>query len=423
MSVRTRLNSVSARLLLGLALPLMLDAAVLAALLLMLYLGQAEGARAGWRSAAIIGGAFGLTALLTLLLALQTGRGIARPLRQLIDAGRALMAGRYRSVAPRGPTEVEQLIVHFNHLALTLAQRVDSLQVQEERYRTYIGAVAHLLWTADASGAAADDLPGWRAFTGQSAEAVRGLGWLDAVHAEDREAVERAWRAAVAAQGLFEAEFRLRGADGSYRCFACRGVPVPTPEGAVREWIGTCTDVTERRQDAELRRAKEAAEAASRAKSEFLTRMSHELRTPLNAVIGMSRMLETQRFGPLTDKQAEYVQDITLAGEHLLALINDILDLAKVQAGKMDVQAEAMPLSAAVAGVLSTLGPLAESKGVALRFEPPPDGALHTDPTRFRQVLYNLLSNAVKYTPGPGKVTVCCQWLERAERGAAPACT
>src|SRR5262249_5962016 len=222
-----------------------------------------------------------------------------------------------------------------------------------------------------------------------------------------------AWAAAVAAPGVFEDEFRLRDHAGQYRVFGSRGVPVFGPDGAVREWVGTCTDQTERLHQEELRRAKEAAEATSRAKSEFLTRMSHELRTPLNAVIGMSKMLATQRFGPLTAKQGDYVKDITQAGEHLLALINDILDLSKVEAGKMEVRPESVPLPDAVEALLKTLRPLAEAKGVALGHEAAAPGALRTDPARFRQVLYNLLSNAIKFTPVGGSVTVVSEWVDR----------
>jgi PAS domain S-box-containing protein len=364
--------------------------------------------------------AAGLLALaLALLLSLAVARSVTRPVGRLREAAGLLPAGRFRTIAPEGPDEVAELIVHFNHMALTLSERTSRLEQEQERYQGYIGAVAHILWTAAADGSAGD-LPSWRRFTGQSEEAVRGLGWLDAVHPEDRPAAERGWVEAVARRTPFEAEFRLRAASGGYRHFACRGVPIVNGDHSVREWVGTCTDVTERKQEEGLRRAKESAEAASRAKSEFLARMSHELRTPLNAVIGMSRLLATGRFGALNAKQSEYLDDISRAGEHLLALVNDVLDLTQVEAGRLDVQAGSFGLSETAEHLLAALRPLAEAHGVGLGTEPAAgDGRLHTDPIRFRQILYNLLSNAVKFTPSGGRAVVSWEWVERPERAAA----
>jgi signal transduction histidine kinase len=171
---------------------------------------------------------------------------------------------------------------------------------------------------------------------------------------------------------------------------------------------------------ARLRQEKEAAEAATRAKSEFLAKMSHELRTPLNAIIGMSRMLTTQRFGPLTAKQADYLDDVLGAGEHLLALINDILDLSKIESGRMEFRPEGLSVRAAVTAVLSTLRPLAAPKKLPLLLQPcEPDAEIAADPARFKQVLYNLLSNAIKFTPR-GSVTIRCQWVDGAEDGSGP---
>jgi PAS domain S-box-containing protein len=370
------------------------------------------------QSLPIIGGTTALALVFTVALSLTAARSVTRPVARLREAADQLMAGRYQSVAPEGPTELAELVVLFNHMALTLSRRADVLERQEERYRTYIGALAHILWTADAAGLVTGDLPSLRAFTGQSEDEVRGLGWLDGVHPTERDGARSAWRQAVKHRAVFDTEFRLRSAQGEYRHFHCLGVPIVKPDGSVREWIGTCTDITEAKQRAALEQARDAAEAASRAKSEFLTRMSHELRTPLNAVIGMSRMLQTQVFGPLTTKQADYVADITRAGEHLLALINDILDLSRVEAGKMDVQADHFSMQSAVENLASTLRPLAASKGLVLELHvPTEDGALLTDPARFRQVLYNLLSNAIKFTPA-GQVSVTWEWVTGAQLGA-----
>jgi signal transduction histidine kinase len=113
------------------------------------------------------------------------------------------------------------------------------------------------------------------------------------------------------------------------------------------------------------------------------------------------------------------LRDITQAGTHLLALINDILDLAKVEAGRLEMQPEAFSLNQAIAALLSTLRPLAEAKGLSLQVEPPGDGLMTTDSARLRQVLYNLLSNAIKFTPAGGRVTVRWEWLPEVDLEAA----
>ncbi|HYT92482.1 MAG TPA: ATP-binding protein, partial [Gemmataceae bacterium] len=129
--------------------------------------------------------------------------------------------------------------------------------------------------------------------------------------------------------------------------------------------------------------------------------------------IGMSRMLSTEHFGQLNAKQADYLHDITAAGEHLLTLINDILDLSKVEAGRMELAPEPVSIAAALETVLATVRPLAEAKGLRLTSEElQPDSVLSADPARFRQILLNLLSNAVKFTPAGGRVTVRCFWTE-----------
>src|SRR5262245_56695358 len=156
---------------------------------------QAEHATA--QAVPVITTAAVVALLLTVLLSLTGARSVTRPVRKLREGAGLLVSGRFRSVPPEGPTEIAELIVLFNHMALTLTERTSLLAREEERYRTYIGAVSHILWTTNAQGEVAGDLPSWRAYTGQSEDEVRGLGWLAAAHPEDRLRIEGAWRQAV----------------------------------------------------------------------------------------------------------------------------------------------------------------------------------------------------------------------------------
>ncbi|HET7729581.1 MAG TPA: ATP-binding protein, partial [Usitatibacter sp.] len=147
--------------------------------------------------------------------------------------------------------------------------------------------------------------------------------------------------------------------------------------------------------------------AANRHKSEFLTNMSHELRTPLNAVIGFSEVLEQGMVGALSERQAEFVRDIRESGRHLLALINDILDLAKVESGRMELDLSEYDLPASLLSALSLVRERAARHGLTLGLEVADGvGAIVADERKIRQVVLNLLSNAVKFTPDGGRVTV-----------------
>ncbi len=155
-------------------------------------------------------------------------------------------------------------------------------------------------------------------------------------------------------------------------------------------------------------------EAASRHKSEFLANMSHELRTPLNAINGFSEVLLERYFGELNDKQEEYQRDILSSGQHLLSLINDILDLSKIEAGRMELEVGQFSLREALGNGLTMLRERASRHGIALSLEMDPDlDLIEADERKVKQVLFNLLSNAVKFTPDGGRVEV------RAERGAS----
>ena len=163
---------------------------------------------------------------------------------------------------------------------------------------------------------------------------------------------------------------------------------------------------------------KKEAEAANRAKTEFLANMSHELRTPLNAIIGFSEIMRDGMFGPLNAKYAEYAAAIAESGKHLMAIIGDILDLARAEANRLVLVEEEIEIARAVAFSIGTIEEMARSAGVDCRAEIPPDlPKLFGDAAKLRQILINLLSNAVKFTPSGGGVRVSVE--QEPENGLA----
>ncbi|MFN2976582.1 response regulator [Terriglobus aquaticus] len=277
----------------------------------------------------------------------------------------------------------------------------------ESRFRTLVESSAAIIWTTTPDGRLREGQGSWQRFTGQPVEEYRGTGWLNAVHPDDRPEALQAWRAAVETKTDFDTEYRLRRSDGQWRSMHVCGVPVLDENGEIREWVGTNTDITERNQaQEELRMAKEAAESANRAKSQFLANMSHELRTPLSAVIGYSELLEEEMEDSGGTANLDDVRKIQSNARHLLALINDVLDLSKIEADRMTVYPEDFNAYEILGSVRDTMSGLVEQKANRLLLDAPADlGVMHTDLVKLRQCLFNLIGNAAKFTEN-GTITL-----------------
>lgn len=410
----------------------------------------------------------------------------------------------------------------------------EALKVSEERYRSLVLASTTVVWVTDAEGKSLPGQPSWRALTGQDDDESIGFGWLDAVHPEDRGRVQKTWAAAVEREVNYQTQMRIRTASGEYRDFTIRAVPVRATNGKVREWVGTCTDITKEKRAVadvvkwktryesaawasgqvlfewslldnsvtyrgdveailgysqaellgglaraaelfhpedraavqaelqrirhhkkpfelvyrlsqkdgtcrvmcakgmasagdngattsmigfisditqrenllrELSRAKEAAEAAGRAKDDFLAALSHELRTPLNPVLMLSSELERSPEvpTPLRKDFAMIRKNVELEAR----IIDDLLDLTRVIRGKLQLDIQTVDVHSLVHHALEFVREELAAKQLVLTLELfAPRFQVRGDPIRLQQVFWNVLKNAVKFTPSGGSIRI-----------------
>jgi PAS domain S-box-containing protein len=441
-------------------------------------------------------------------------------------------------------SELEQQTEEAQALAEELEQTVEELRGNEAQFRALADSIPNLAWMADASGSILWYNQRWYDYTGTNWEQMHGWGWRVVQDPAALPRVEERYRAAIASGEPWEDTFPLRGADGRFRWFLSRALPIRDDQGRIVRWFGTNTDITEQRQGEEERQrlvamlenspdfigiatadgkpvylnpsgrelvglasadealrtplddffdpadlahlhgvilpkqmkeghwqgefrvrhfgtgelipveyngfvirhpdtgatlgvanvnrdlrarkraeaerqsllesaqaARAEAEAANRAKSQFLATMSHEIRTPINAIIGYVELIEVGIAGPLSPGQQEYLERVKASSRHLLGLVNDVLDLSKLDAGGMTAVAERASLASAAAEAVALVAPQAEARGIQLaRAEGCDADALYVgDPDRVRQILVNLLSNAVKFTEPGGSIAVRCR--------------
>ncbi|MED5620165.1 PAS domain-containing protein [Ideonella sp. BN130291] len=338
-----------------------------------------------------------------------------------IKTGDDLLQVEYRTVWPDGTvrwlvnrSDVDRVSQGRYVFGVTLdvtEQRatIDALREASERSALIARSIGMGTWEVD--------LRDGKAYWNEQMFALRGLRpgpeplpaaeRLALTHPDDRHLVINALDEALASNRPATYEFRVRQPDGSYRWLASRSTTVMDEQGRPLRRIGVNWDITDSKNAEAARHEKTLALRESEAKSQFLARMSHELRTPLNAVLGFTQLLlaEAERVDPIVLRLR--LGHIRSAGQHLLSLINDVLELSSLDSGELRMALEPVPLAQLVASTLPLVERMAHEYGVRLHCEPLPGHAL-ADTMRLRQVLLNLLSNGIKYNRPGGHVSVAC---------------
>jgi PAS domain S-box-containing protein len=355
----------------------------------------------------------GVALLVLLLVAVE--RALAwglRPMRALAAAanrfGRGDLSAR---MPPTAIAEVADTAQAFNAMAERVQLLLDELRAKDAANRRLAAAIERsdeAIVTLDADRRIASWNGGAEKLFGFAAAEVAGRP-LDILFggyapAEQTACTERA----IAASPTAPYEIALLTHAGQRVDVSVSATSLVDDAGRPAGWMVFLRDMTARRQyEARLADAKRQAELANRSKSEFLANMSHELRTPLNAVIGFSSVMKDELFGPLNERYRDYMQDIHASGEHLLQLINDLLDIAAIEADRMQLQDTVVDPREIAEAALRLVQPRAVEGAVALSHTVAPEvGTVHADPRRLKQMLLNLLTNAVKFTKPGGKVSL-----------------
>ncbi len=286
----------------------------------------------------------------------------------------------------------------------------ESLRASETRFRMLADNMSQFAWMADKEGAIYWFNKRWYDYAGGTFEQMQGSGWRHAVHPDhiDRvvENMQRSWDTGES----WEDTFPIRGKDSQYRWFLSRALPIRDDQGQIATWFGSNTDITELKEyEATSHQARIAAETANLSRGEFLANMSHEIRTPMTAILGHADILLEHIHDP---DNLHSVDTIRRNGKFLLQIINDILDLSKIDAGKFLIDQERIEPAVILADVHSLMDVRAQEKKLdfQMEIESRLPQSIQTDAVRLRQILLNLIGNAIKFT-NHGSVSLAARYL------------
>ena len=278
----------------------------------------------------------------------------------------------------------------------------EALRASEEKFRQLAENIPEVFWTMNETGTEFLYVsPSYETIWGRPCEALYSnpMSWMEAIEPQDRDLAQIVFLRQTRGERI-SSDFRIRTPAGQLKWIRNRAFPVHDETGKIARVVGIAEDITERKgAEAEMRKAKEAAEDADRIKTEFLANMSHEIRTPMNAIIGMAGLMLD---GELDDRQRRRAVVLRSSAESLLELLNDVLDYSKLEANKARLESVEFDLRSVVEGVADLMAVAAQNKGVEFLcfIEPSVPTRLMGDPGRLRQVLLNLAGNAVKFTDG-----------------------
>ena len=361
-------------------------------------------------------------------------RHLQRPLNYFSKVVSSYGSGNYDLPELQSPVvEFQPFINVLGEMGDKISAQMSELRKAEEKYRTIFENAVEGIYQSTPDGRFFSTNPAMARILGYDSpeeliSSIQDIAHQFYVRAESRSRLLRLMEEEGIAK---EVELQVYHKDGSVIWISESSRAVKDNRGKVLWYEGLCDDITVRKQAEEVLKkahddlerkvverteelliAKEAAEIANRAKTDFLASMSHELRTPLNAIIGFSEVLRDRYFGELNEKQADYIQDILGSGKHLLSLISDILDLSKIEAGKVEFEPSKVNIKDLLDNSLVMIKEKAHKHRIGLDIKIPEemsDLEIQADERKLKQIMFNLLSNAVKFTPDGGKISMTAQ--------------